>query len=90
MSLSEDRQIFLAHLIFNALYDQDLADFKDEDLAVRAAKKSVAKIVALDAEIGAAARVKVASLKKRLIEGSPEWDVLYKKYYEEEKLRRGK
>lgn len=90
MSLSEDRQIFLAHLIFNALYDQDLADFKDEDLAVRAAKKAVSKMVALDTDIGEAARAKVASLKKRLIEGSPEWDVLYKKYYEEEKLRRGK
>lgn len=90
MSLSEDRQIFLAHLIFNSLYDQDLADFTDEDLAVRAAKKAVTKMVALDVAIGEAARLKVASLKKRLIEGSPEWDVLYKKYYEEEKLRRGK
>jgi hypothetical protein len=90
MNLSEDRQIFLAHLIFDYLYDEDLADFSDEDLAIRAAKKAVSKFVKEDAEITEAARNKIKTLKKPLPEGCPEWDILFKKYYEEERIKRGK
>lgn len=89
-NLSEDRQNYLAHLIFNTLYDDDIVDFSDEDLAVRAAKKAVVQFVALDAAITEVAKQKVASLKRSVIEGSPEWEILFKKYYEEEKKRRGK
>jgi len=90
MNLSEDRQIFLAHLIFNFLYNEDLADFSDEDLAIRAAKKAVAKFVKEDADLTQAARNKIKTLKKALPEGSPEWEILFKKYYEEERIKRGK
>lgn len=90
MSLSEDRQIYLAHLIFNFIYDEDLADFKDEDLGVRAAKKGVAKYVAFDEKLRVAAAKKVQTLKRGVLEGSPEWDILFKKYYEEERGRHGK
>jgi hypothetical protein len=43
-----------------------------------------------DAEIDKKAREKVASLKRDVHEGTREWDILYKKYYEEEKNRHGK
>jgi hypothetical protein len=90
MKLSEDRQIFLAHLIFDFLYDEDLADFTDEDLAIRAAKEAVNNFVKEDMEISEAAQKKIKTLKKPIPEGSPEWDILFKKYYEEERIRRGK
>ncbi len=90
MNLSEDKQNFLAHQIFNALYDDDLVDFKDEDLAVRAAKKAVLQFVKEDAIISDAAKAKVLSLKRGVVESSPEWEILFLKYYEEERNRRGK
>jgi len=90
MKLSEERQIYLAHLIFNYLYDEDLANFSDEDLAVRASKKAVFKFVKEDAEISDAAQKKIRTLKKTILEGSPEWEIMFKKYYDEERTRRGK
>ena len=89
MIISEDRQSHLAHLITDALYDDDLVDFVDDDRALRVAKQAVAEFVKEDEEIDRKAREKVASLKRNVIEGSPEWDVMYRKYYEEERNRRG-
>lgn len=90
MIITEDRQSHLAHVITDVVYDDDLVDFSDDDLALRLAKKAVAEFVKEDEEIDVKARQTVASLKRGVVEGSPEWDILYKKYYEEERGRRGK
>lgn len=90
MIISEDRQSHLAHVITDAVYDDDLVDFSDDEMALRFAKKAIAEFVKEDEEIDRKAREKVTSLKRGVVEGSPEWDVLYKKYYEEERGRRGK
>jgi hypothetical protein len=89
MIISEDRQSHLAHMITDAVYDDDLVDFTDDDLAIRLAKRAVAEFVKEDEDIDRKAREKVASLKRNVLEGTPEWDVLYRKYYEEERNRRG-
>ncbi|GIL17667.1 MAG: hypothetical protein BroJett040_14180 [Oligoflexia bacterium] len=90
MILSEDRQTHWAHLIVDSIWNDDLVDYTDEDQAIRLAKKAVVEFVKEDIEIDQKAREKVASLKRNVVEGSPEWDILYKKYYEEERNRRGK
>lgn len=89
MIISEDRQTHLAHLITDAIWDDDLVDYSDDDLALRVAKKAIAEFVKEDSDIDQRARDKVASLKRGVIEGSPEWDIMYKKYYEEERNRKG-
>jgi hypothetical protein len=89
MILSEDRQSHWAHLITDAIYNDDLADFTDDDQVLRATKRAIAEFVKEDEDIDAKARAKVASLKRGVIEGSPEWDILYRKYAEEERGRRG-
>jgi len=89
MIISEDRQSHLAHMITDKVYDDDLVDFADDELALRMAKKAVVEFVKEDEEIDRTAREKVASLKRGVVENSPEWDVMYKKYYEEERNRRG-
>jgi len=89
MMISEDRQSHLAHMILNALYDDDLVDFTDEDVAIRVAKKAIADFVKEDEDIDQLVRDKVGSLKRGVVEGSPEWDIMYRKYYEEERNRRG-
>lgn len=89
MNLSEDRQNHLAHLITDGIWKDDLVDFADDDHALRVAKQALRKFVAVAEEVDEHARQKVASLKRGVVEGSPEWDVLYKKYYEEEMNRRG-
>lgn len=90
MILSEDRQSHLAHMITDKVYDDDLVDFSDDEIALRIAKKAVVEFVKEDEDIDRAAREKVMSLKRGVVENSPEWDVMYKKYYEEERNKRGK
>jgi hypothetical protein len=89
MILSEDRQSHWAHLLTDSIWNDDMVDYTDEDLALKIAKKIIQEFVKEDQDIDAKARAKVASLKRGVIEGSPEWEVLYKKYYEEERKRHG-
>lgn len=90
MILSEERQSHLAHIVTDKVWGDDIADFNNDDMALRATKKAIIEFVREDAEIDIKAREKVASLKRNVPEGTREWDILYKKYYEEEKNRHGK
>lgn len=89
MILSEERQTHWAHVLTDGVYNEDLVDFTDEDEALRAAKRALVEFVKEEQDIDVKARAKVASLKRGVVEGSPEWDILYRKYYEEERGRRG-
>jgi uncharacterized protein len=89
MSISEDRLSHLAHLVCDGIYNDDLVDYSDEDSAMRAAKRAVSIFAKEEVDLDKAVRAKVASLKRNVIEGSPEWDVMYSKYYEEEMKKRG-
>lgn len=89
MILSEDRQSHLAHIVTDKVWGDDIVDFSDDDEALKAAKKAIAVFVKEDSEVDQKAREKVASLKRNVMEGTHEWEILYRKYYEEEKNRRG-
>jgi hypothetical protein len=89
MILSEDRQTNWAHILTDSVWEDDLVDFTDDDQALRQAKLAIAAFVKEDSDIDQRAKAKVASLKRGVVEGSPEWDVMYKKYYEEERGKRG-
>ncbi len=90
MIISEDRQLHLAHIVTDKVWGDDIVDFKDDDLALRAAKMGIIAFVKEDIEVDKKAREKVASLKRDVMEGTREWDIMYKKYYEEERGRYGK
>ena len=89
MIISEDRQSHLAHVITDGIWKDDLVDYTDDDQALRAAKKAIADFVKAELAMDEKVRQKVASLKRNVLEGTPEWDILYKKYYEEERAKRG-
>jgi len=90
MILSEERQTHWAHVVTDKVWGDDIVDFSDDDQALRIAKKAIVEFVKEDMEIDKSAREKVASLKRGVIEGTREWEILYRKYYEEEKNRYGK
>ncbi len=90
MRLSEDRVGHLARLVVDGIWDDDLVDYVDDDAALRAAKKGLNQFVKDVEDIDKNVSAKVASLKRGVPEGSPEWDILYSKYFEEELERRGK
>lgn len=90
MIISDDRQMHLAHIVTDKVWGDDIVDFKDDDLALKAAKMGIIAFVKEDIAVDKLAREKVASLKRGVMEGTREWDILYKKYYEEERGRHGK
>ena len=47
------------------------------------------KLLAEEARIDAAARQKIESQRRTILEGSQEWDILYRKYYNEEVKKLG-
>ena len=89
MILSEDRQSHWAHLLTDGIWNDDLVDYTDEEQALRMAKKALIEFLKDHEDIDQKSKAKVASLKRGVIEGTPEWDIMYKKYYEEERGRRG-
>ena len=89
MILSDERQLHFARILTDGLWNDDLVDYSDDDVALRVARQALAEFVKEDLEIDKKAREKVASLKRNVAGGTPEWEILYKKYYEEEKNRRG-
>lgn len=87
--ISEERQTHLAHVIVDGLWKDDIVDYSDDDQAIRVAKKAIIEYAQELRQIDEKARDMVASLKRNVVEGSPEWDVMYAKYFEEELKRRG-
>lgn len=90
MILSEERQTHLAHIIVDGIWNDDLVEYTDEDEVIREAKRVIVGYVQRETSIDEAVRAKILSLKKGVMEGSREFDLLYKKYYDEEQNRRGK
>jgi hypothetical protein len=87
--LSEERQSHFAHVIVDGIWKDDLVDFTDDDMAIKVAKRAISKFVTEYAEIDSKVQGMIASLKRNVPEGSPEWDVMYSKYFEEELRRKG-
>lgn len=88
MKLSEDRISHIAHKIWDGLYNDDLVDYPDETKALQGIKLAMNQYLKTDDAIDTFAREKIASLKRGVAEGSREWDILYRQYYEEEANRR--
>ncbi len=88
MQISEDRVSHLAHLVFDRLWRDDLADFPDESRALARIKESIAGHFAELSAIDEAVRKKLASYSTAKVPGSREWEILYQKFYQEELAKR--
>lgn len=89
-NFSDDRLSHLAHLIHDRLYQDEDVDYVDEDKALREIKKRLIDYFKVEEAADNMVREKIASLKKGVYEGSREWEILYRKYLEEELAKRGR
>ena len=91
MSLSDEKTSHLSHLILNHFKNPAHARLKVEDVAVlREVKRLLAAELKVDAEVDVVVRRRLASYSRPLAEGSPEWETLYRKTFEEEMRKRKK
>ncbi|MGH7146454.1 MAG: DUF507 family protein [Nitrospiraceae bacterium] len=89
MLLTDEKVSHLSHVILTALKGSPLARLKgDEIQALREIKRVLAAELALEDAVDRAVRARLASYSKRIVEGSQEWDVLYRKTFEEETRKR--
>ncbi len=88
MKLSEDRISHLSHLVCDGIWQDDLVDYTNENEALKEIKRTITEYLHLGDLADEAARAKIQSLSKDVPEGSPEWDILYRKYLEEETAKK--
>ena len=82
--LSESRVSHLAHLIVDGLGKGNLADFTHEGRVLAETKRVIHEFFKREDDIDELVRRKITSLSRQVPAGSREWDVLYRKYFEEE------
>ncbi|MHB1857572.1 MAG: DUF507 family protein [Acidobacteriaceae bacterium] len=90
MRVSHDKLNKLAHVIADTLAETDECEFREDRNTIRQeSRKMLEKLFADELKIDQAARLKVSSHKKNIPEGSQEWEILYRKYYQEEVKKLG-
>ena len=82
--LTESRISHLAHLIIDGVWKNDLADFTNEARALAETKRVLEQFFGGEDRLDEVVRQKIQSLSRRVAPGTREWDVLYRKYMEEE------
>jgi uncharacterized protein len=90
MRLSREKINRLAHGITQLLVQSDEVQFVEDRETIR--KQIVDTLQALlkqEELVDTEVRRKIGSQKKEILEGSEEWDILYRKYYGEELKRAG-
>jgi hypothetical protein len=88
--ISRDKLNKLAHTIADTLAEIAEVDFLEDRNTIRQeARKALEKLLMEETKIDAAARMKISSQRKIITEGSQEWDILYRKYYNDEVKKLG-
>ncbi len=91
MILNEDKISHIAHLVLNGLKnDPQVKLLGQPHQVLKEIKRSLVSEMEIDDEIDSAVRHRLASYKRKIVEGSSEWDVLYRKAFEEALKRRGR
>jgi hypothetical protein len=89
--LSREKVNFLARQILKILESSDQVEFLDDPNEIRLIiVKAIEEEMKLYEMLDKKAVEKIQSQKKAIEEGSREWEILYRKYYNEELSKLGK
>ena len=88
--LSDSRISHLAHLVLEGLRKGQLGEFPNEGRALAETKQVLREFFQRDDQLDDIVRRKIQSLSRHVPPGSREWDVLYRKYFEEESRKQHK
>ena len=90
MRISRDKLNKLAHVVADTLAETDECEFLEDRNTIRQeARKALEHLLMEEMRIDQAARKKIESQRKVILEGSQEWDILYRKYYTDEVKKLG-
>ena len=90
MRINRDKLNKLAHTVADTLAEIDEVGFLEDRNTIRQeARKILEGLLEEEAKIDTAARLKIANQRKIILEGSQEWEILYRKYYNDEVKKLG-
>jgi uncharacterized protein len=90
MRINRDKLNKLAHTVADTLAETDEVGFLEDRNTIRQeARKALENLLGEEAKIDTAARAKIANQRKIILEGSQEWEILYRKYYNDEVRKLG-
>ena len=90
MRISRDKLNKIAHTVADTLAELPEVDFLEDRNTIRQeARKALETLLMAELKIDQAARLKISSQRKIILEGSQEWDILYRKYYNDEVKKLG-
>ena len=90
MRVSRDKVNKVAHVLADALADLPEVEFLEDRNTIRLeVRKILETLLNQEERIDLAAKQKIESQKRTILEGSQEWDILYRKYYNEEVKKLG-
>jgi hypothetical protein len=91
MMLSDDKISHLSHVLLKGLLERKAIVPVEEDSKLRTEiKRTMVSELKVGEEIDSVVRKKLQSFSKKIAEGSPEWEILYKKFFREEEIKRGR
>lgn len=91
MMLSDDKIVHLSHVLLKGLMEKKLFELIEEEGKVRAEiKRTIISEMKIGEEVDSVVRRKLQSFSRKIVEGSPEWEILYKKFFREEEVKRGR
>lgn len=89
--LSREKVNYLSRQILDKLFEDDEIEFLDESNEIRLSiVNCIEDEMNLYESIDRKAKEKIETQKKSIKEGSREWEILYRKYYNEEITKLGK
>jgi len=82
MRLSREKTVRLSHKIIDFLVSASDVDFTEDRDTIRTEIVNILiALLKVEEQVDTEVRAKIASQKKEILEGSEEWDILYRKYY---------
>ncbi len=90
MRLSREKIVRISHQIIELLVQSNEVEFiEDRDTIRQHMVQTMTNVLKEEEKVEVEVRKRITSQKKEILEGSEEWDVLFRKYYAEELRRQG-
>lgn len=90
MRLTREKLVRISHQIIDLLVQSNEVEFvEDRDTIRQHMVQTMTNVLKEEEKVEQEVRKRITSQKKEILEGSEEWDVLFRKYYSDELRRMG-
>jgi hypothetical protein len=90
MRLTREKVVRISHQLIELLVQSNDVEFiEDRDTIRQSMVQTMTNVLKEEEKVEVEVRKRITSQKKEILEGSEEWDVLFRKYYSEELRRMG-